>query len=160
MCPDSRSRWVTATSPTVEAVVNPFVAACDQGFLPDELIVLQNPDIATASEQATEMCEDIAAIYGQDSIDVRTTEIQSDRDFESIVDFYRTAIGEADDATVAVNVTPGRKFMSAIAFQSGMQYDAAHVYYFYLDSSDFYGRVYPDIPRTGADLVDFTEVFR
>lgn len=159
MSGDSRNRWVTATSPTVEAVVNPFAAACDQGFLPDELTVLQNPDIAEASQRATEMCEEIAASHGQSSLNIETTEIQSDRDFEAIVDFYRTTLGNANDTTVAVNVTPGRKFISAIAFQAGMQYAADHIYYFYLDSSDFYGRVYPDVPRTGADLIDFTEIF-
>lgn len=157
---NSPIRWITATSPTVEAVVNPFAAACENENVPDEMTVLQNPDIADASARACDICEEIAKIYGQDSLDIDTTVIDSDRDFESIVDFYKQAIGEVDDnEIVAVNVTPGRKFMSAIAFQAGMQYGADHVYYFYLDSGDFYGRVYPDVPRTGADLVDFTEVF-
>jgi len=140
--------------------MNPFAAACEKGIVPDRMAVLQNPDIATDSERACEICEEIAGIHGQESLEIDTTVIESDRDFESIVDFYKQAIVEVEDtATVAVNVTPGRKFMSAIAFQAGMQYGADHVYYFYLDSSDFYDRVYPDVPRTGADLVDFTEVF-
>lgn len=160
MSVESQHRWVTTTSPTVEAVVNPFAAACEQGAVPDELALLRNPSIDEASDQARDLCEAVAEIHGQDSLDVTTTELDHDRDFESIVAFYRTAICEAsDETTVAVNVTPGRKFMSAIAFQAGLKYGADHVFYLYLDSSDFYGRVYPDVPRTGADLVDFTEVF-
>lgn len=160
MATESRTRWVTATSPTIEAVVNPFVAACEQGTVPDELVLLCNPSIEAASDRARGLCESVADVHGRDSLEVETTALDDDRDYASIVDFYRSAIGDADpDTTVAVNVTPGRKFMSAIAFQAGMQYEADHVYYFYLDSSEFYDRVYPDVPRTGADLVDFAEVF-
>jgi hypothetical protein len=49
--------------------------------------------------------------------------------------------------------------MSAIAFQAGMQFGADHVFYLYVDSSDYYDRVYPDLPRTGNELVDFSKVF-
>jgi len=32
------------------------------------------------------------------------------------------------------------------------------VFYLLLDSSEYYGRVYPDIPATATELIDFSEV--
>ena len=61
------------------------------------------------------------------------------------------------DAEVAVDITPGRKFMSAIAFAAGMRYDADHVYYFYVSGEEHMGAFYPEIPRTATTLYDLTE---
>ena len=63
------------------------------------------------------------------------------------------------DKVAAVDVTPGRKFMSAIAFQAGIKYDAEHVFYLYLPEGQFYGRIFPDVPNRALDLIDFQEVF-
>ena len=66
---------------------------------------------------------------------------------------------QADGGTAAVDVTPGRKFMSAIAFQAEIQLNADHVFYLYVSNNRFYGRLYPDVPRPVVELIDFQEVF-
>ena len=154
--------WLTTASPTVEAVVNPFVAACtERGYVPDVIRILSNPGVEAATERATALVDDVVAAHDGESPTIDVVTIDSERDFEAIVDFHRAGIKDARDAgaDVAVDVTPGRKFMSAIAFQAGIQFDADRVFYLYLDSSDYYDRVYPDIPRPGVDLIDFAEVF-
>lgn len=99
------------------------------------------------------------AAYGDEAtVDVTTPD--GETDFEGIVNHIRGPIDAAAEAdAVAVDVTPGRKFMSAIAFQAGMQFGADHVYYLYLDSAAYFGAIYPDIPTTAAELIDFVEVF-
>lgn len=154
--------WVTTASPTIEAVINPLTAACTEaGYVPNEVRILDNPDVRDDSELAADLIEQIVTAHGAPEPTIEFVTIDSERDFEDIVAYHRQAIAEAQAANtpVAIDVTPGRKFMSAIAFQAGIQFDADHVYYLYLHSSDYYDRCYPDLPRTGVDLVDFTEVF-
>ncbi|WP_246989166.1 hypothetical protein [Halorientalis marina] len=153
--------WLTTASPTIEAVVNPLAAACtERDFVPDYVRILRNPDVHEDSERAIDLVEAVVDAHGG-NVDVEPVTIDSERDFQAIVDFHRAGVEAAreEDATVGIDVTPGRKFMSAIAFQAGIQFDADRVFYLYLDSSDYYDRVYPDIPRPGVDLIDFAEVF-
>jgi len=155
-------RWVTTASPTIEAVINPLTAACTEAdYVPTDVRILDNPDVREASEQAAALIKGIVTAHGGDDPTIEFVTIDSERDFEDIVAYHRQAIEDAqgDDTPVAVDVTPGRKFMSAIAFQAGIQFGADHVYYLYLHSSAYYDRSYPDLPRPGVDLVDFTEVF-
>lgn len=154
--------WVTTASPTIEAVVNPLAAACtERGYVPDVVRILQNPGVEDAATEALEIVRATVEAHVGSAPRVETVSIDSERDFTDIVEYHRHAIesGHSGDATVAVDVTPGRKFMSAIAFQAGIQFGADHVFYLYLDSSDYYDRVYPDLPRTGNELVDFSKVF-
>jgi len=37
--------WITNASTNVEAVVNPVLAACDVGYVPDRIHLLENPGI-------------------------------------------------------------------------------------------------------------------
>jgi len=159
---DRPCHWVTTASPTIEAVINPLTAACTEAdYVPDVVRILDNPDIADASDRATELIRTVVAAHGDSEPTIDHVTVDSERNFTEIVDYHRQAIEDArdNDAAVAIDVTPGRKFMSAIAFQAGIQFEADHVYYLYLDSSDYYDRVYPDLPRPGVELVDFTEVF-
>lgn len=98
--------------------------------------------------------------YDGEEPEIHLTTIDHETEFDRI----RTHIKEAIEAVhesggeVAVDITPGRKFMSAIAFAAGFRYEADHVFYFYHESSTFYGHVYPEMPRTASKLYDFTEV--
>jgi hypothetical protein len=154
--------WVTTASPTLEAVINPLSAACTEaGYIPSDIRILDNPTVREDSKQAAELLKHIVKAHGGEEPTVEFHTIDSERDFEAIVAYHRESIQEATqtDTPVAIDVTPGRKFMSALAFQAGIQFGADHVYYLYLHSSDYYDRVYPDLPRPGVDIVDFTEVF-
>lgn len=161
--PESTPRyWITTASPTIEGVVNPLTAACTEaGYVPNVVRILDNPGVRDDSKQAADIIREVILAHGADEPTIEFVTIDSERDFEAIVAFHRDAIEEATqaEASVAIDVTPGRKFMSAIAFQAGIQFDADHVYYLYLHSSNYYDRVYPDIPKPSVDLVDFTEVF-
>ena len=150
--------WLTIASPTTEAMTNPLFAACEDGYVPDSIRILSNPTVQDDISPVVPFLEDIIDEYDVEAtVDVHS--ISEETAFAEIVAFFRDGIERVgDDGEVAVDITPGRKFMSAIAFQAGVRYDADHVFYLLLDSSEFYGQVLPDIPRPAIELIDFTEV--
>ncbi|SDY91145.1 PDDEXK family nuclease [Halopenitus persicus] len=151
--------WVTNGTPTMPGILNPVTAACDQGYVPDNVWMLSNPSVAEYVTEATNRFEVIIDAYGGDA-DVYTRDLDDETDFHGIIDFYRSTIEtvQKNDDTIAGDVTPGRKFMSAIAFQSGFKFDADHVFYFHRKAEGYYGQFYAEIPRTATDLIDFTKV--
>lgn len=157
--------WVTSGSTTIEAMVNPIAAACvgdgiAKPYIPDTVYFLDNPGLGNAISTASELTRTILQQHGVEDPTVEVTTIDHETDFNDIVDHYRTAIeaAQAEDADVAIDVTPGRKFMSVIAFNAGTTFDVDHIFYFYLKSSAYYSRIYPNIPKPAAELYDFTEV--
>jgi hypothetical protein len=151
--------WLTTGTPTMPGILNPLTAACDRDFVPDEARVLSNPGVEAAVAEATERLEAVVDAYGGD-LDATAHDLTSETDFHGIIEFYRSSIEAARERgdTIAVDVTPGRKFMSAIAFQAGFKFGADHVFYFYRRAGGYRGHLYPEIPRTATDLIDFTEV--
>ncbi|WP_338072708.1 hypothetical protein [Haloferax volcanii] len=154
--------WVTTGSTNPEAVVNPVAAACSEwGFVPDHVYLLGNPGVAGQLDRIQELIGVIVEAYGGDTPAIEYTELESETEFGAIVEHFEVAIeaARADDGEVVVDITPGRKFMSAIAFQAGIQFGADRVSYLYVDSASLFGRIYADLPRTGTTLYDFAEVF-
>ena len=152
--------WVSTSSTNVEAMVNSIAAACDQGFIPEHCYFLENPGVTESVQQAMDLATIIVEAYGEAEPTYHLTAIDDEVAFDRIQTHVRDAIEAANERgeEVAVDITPGRKFMSAIAFAAGMRYGADHVFYFYLSSPEHYGRLYPAIPRTASHLYDFTEV--
>jgi hypothetical protein len=153
--------WLTTMSTNLEAVINPLIAACEGGFVPGEIHVLRNPGVDDQFADITAMMGRVVREYGGDDPDLAVTDLDAETAFQRIVEHFREPIAriQSEGGTTAVDVTPGRKFMSAIAFQAGIQFDADHVFYFYVSNNRFYGRLYPDVPRPVVRLVDFQEVF-
>jgi len=123
--------WVTTGSPRPGPVINSLTAACEEGYVPDTIHVVSNPSVASETDDIVGIAEGILQVYDVDDPTVDRTELKSETDFTGLVDYFDDAISRArtqgDD--VAVDVTPGRKFMSAIAFQAGIQFDADHIFY-------------------------------
>lgn len=151
--------WITTSSPHIRAVVNPLNAACHRGFVPDTVYVLENPGVEEEIEQTLELATTIVEAYGAETPEINVTTIDSEVAFDRIHAHIRDAIEvvKSDEGEVAVDITPGRKYMSAIAFTAGIRYGADHVFYFYLKGSEHYGQIYPDIPTSAVELYDFTE---
>ncbi len=128
--------WLTIASPTIEAMTNPLLAACEDGYVPDSIRILSNPTVRDDVEPVVPFLETIVEAYdGNATIDVHT--VTEETALAEIVEFFRNGIGRTGESEqVAVEITPGRKFMSAIAFQAGIRYGADHVFYLLLDSSD------------------------
>jgi len=157
--------WISSGSTTIEAMVNPIAAACvgdgiTEPYIPDTVYFLDNPGLDDAIDTASELTQTILQQHGVDEPTIEVATVEHETEFDAIVGHYQTAIEAAqnDGADVAVDVTPGRKFMSVIAFNAGTTFDVDHIFYFYLKSSAYYSRIYPNIPKPAAELYDFTEV--
>lgn len=153
-------RWVTNASPTIEGVVNPVMAACEEGYVPDTLHLMTNPGLGESTDRIVELLERTVTGYGIEDPRIQLDGIDEETDFEAIVGYLRDSIGAAQDAgaEVAVDMTPGRKYMSAIALQAGLRYRADHVFYLHVPG-EYFHRFYSTIPRPAVELYDFTEVF-
>lgn len=151
--------WVTNGSTSPGPVVNSLNAACEAGYVPDTLYLLANPKVADQIDPIRSRAESIVTAYGEEDLAVHVTNLDEETDFGGIVGHYQDAIEDARNhgEQVAVDVTPGRKFMSAIAFQAGIQFDADYVFYLLVESNRYYNLLYPEIPRTGLELIDFAE---
>jgi hypothetical protein len=151
--------WVTNGTPTIPGILNPLAAACDRGYVPSEARILSNPGVADSVAVAAELFDVTVDAYGGE-IDISIHSLDEETDFRGIIEFYRSAIETARENgdAIAIDVTPGRKFMSAIAFQAGFRFGADHVFYFYRKAGGYHGQFYAEIPRTATDLIDFTEV--
>jgi hypothetical protein len=150
--------WLSTGSPTTPAMVNPLAAACQAGFVPTEARFLADTAIREDVETGADHCRSVLEAYGADA-SVDLVDLATETDYEAIVEHYRSGIEVATDADeVAVDITPGRKFMSALAFQAGARFGADHIYYFHRHGGGYHGEFYPEIPRTATTLVDFTEV--
>lgn len=152
--------WVTTSSNKVEPMVNSINAACEEGFVPDKLHFMKNPGVEAVVEEAIELTWDIIEAYDGEEPTVSVTELDDELEFERIKTHVISAVTDAVERgdEVAVDFTPGRKFMSAFAFAGGMNWGADHVYYFYVISDAYHGLLYPEIPRTAVTLYDFTEL--
>lgn len=151
--------WITNGTPAMPGLLNPLAAACDNGYIPDEARIPSNPGVAESVVAASDMFETIINVHGGDAA-VSEHRLETETDFQGIIEFYQSTIEAAHEGgdTIAVDVTPGRKFMSAIAFQACFRFGSDHVFYFYRKSGAYYGGLYAEIPRTATELIDFSEV--
>jgi hypothetical protein len=152
--------WVTNGSTSTAPVVNPLIAACDDGFEPTDIYVLSNPVIEDVTDRATSLMKTAVTAHGGDEPEITVETIDEETDFDAIFAYLQSAIqaGTAADAEIAVDITPGRRFWSVISFQAGIKHDVDHLYYSHVHTEDYFGETYPTIPRTAVDLIDFTEV--
>lgn len=91
--------WVTTGSTNVEAVVNPLAAAWREwGYLPDYIYLLSNPGVETQLDRITELATTIVEAYGGETPTIKCTSLDSETDFQAIVEHFRSAIEAAEDA--------------------------------------------------------------
>jgi hypothetical protein len=152
--------WITNGSTTIAPVVNPLAAACHDEYVPTDIYVLDNPGIADVTGAATSLMKTAVTAHGGGEPSLTVETIPEETDFEAIGEYVTEAIeaGQKADATVAVDITPGRRFWSVIGFQAGLTHDVEHLFYSHVHTEAHFGECYPTIPRTAIDLIDFTEV--
>jgi CRISPR/Cas system-associated protein Csm6 len=109
----------------------------------------------------SETAEEVVEVYGE-TPEVVFENIDSETEFSEYYKTIDTVIRETrsnfeGETEIAINMTPGRKYMSGIAMQTGMQAGVDHVYYLLIEEDRYYGEQYHNIPSTATELYDFTE---
>lgn len=151
--------WITSGSTRIASVVNPLNAACHHEYVPTDIYILDNPNVADITEQITTLMKTVVTAHGGEEPEITVETIEDELDFEAIIAYLQSAIdaGQNDDVEIAVDMTPGRKFWASISFRAGFEYDVDHIYYVHIPGK-YFGELYPTIPRGSIELVDFTEV--
>ena len=78
-----------------------------------------------------------------------------EEDYETYAEMYRKALRDSARNPQAIDITPGRKFASAIGMQIGIEENVDSIFYLHLLDDSYADLSYPQIPRSLVKLVDF-----
>lgn len=129
--------WITTVGKSPFAVVNPIWIACRRGeFIPEKVYLLWNDAVADVKSIVRGLVETILKNYGVPDpkiVDDGSVKVAED-DFKR---FRKVLLRICDDELksgkeVAIDMTPGRKFMSALAMGLGFKRNPVKVYYLHL----------------------------
>lgn len=87
--------WVTNSSTTVEAMINPLTAALDGGFVPERIHLLENPEVVNEVDHFVQLTETVFTAYETDLPTVERTSLDDEVQFERIRTHHRDAIEDA-----------------------------------------------------------------
>jgi len=154
--------WITTVGWSTFAVINPVWAACFNGdFIPEKVILLnnayKNKKIEGNLKIVVEWLERILRGYS-----VKYPLIKPcDADEDDIMEFgqiFEGILQEHQTHEVAIDMTPGRKFMSGIAMALGFKEEyksfVKHLYYLHLWSFDYQNYPFIEIPLKMQKLID------
>jgi len=148
--------WITIIGSSPFAVINTIWAACKiDGYVPDRVLFIVNEQVNPASiDTAKRWVLEILKEYGVnepvfEEIDIVET------DFIDLKEAFKGNIFDFKaDGPVAVDMTPGRKYMSAITMHTGLAAECDHVYYLHLSDYRYQNKPFPLIPMHKQRLVD------
>lgn len=153
--------WISMIGFSPFAVINTLWAACSQdneNYVPNKVFFLVNKNLK--SENITRVhvwVTELLKAYGIADPVLENVEIEED-DFEGIEKTISSLIEQSlKEGNVAIDITPGRKFMSAIAMYSGIKKNARHVYYLHLKEQKYENEPFPLIPMPFQKLIDLKE---
>ena len=155
--------WFAAIGMSPHAVFNTVWAAyLEYDWQPEKITVFRlNP---TSTKQGIK--ERLDASYNDferwtkrfaDKLDIKIQlkPINCDEeDYETYADTYRTALKESRGKPRSIDITPGRKFASAIGMKIAIEENVDSIFYLHLLDDSYADIAYPQIPRSLVKLVD------
>ncbi|MCS6919265.1 MAG: hypothetical protein NZM28_05805 [Fimbriimonadales bacterium] len=159
--PDAVERcWVTVVGWSPMAVVNTIWAACEQGVVPQRVVLLATLNDASIERSVQTVARYLNALlpaFGVAQPDI----IQHPIDEDDLLGFGRTLAhvlqAERKRAqNLVLDTTAGRKYMSAFGVAQGRRIDLKleKVYYNHLLSQHYIDAPHPLIPRSEQRLYD------
>ncbi|MHA1265518.1 MAG: hypothetical protein ACTSRS_09810 [Candidatus Helarchaeota archaeon] len=157
--------WITTVGWQPFAVINPVWAACFyQEFVPEKIILLNNGYRNAFIAQNVEKVQDwhlrILRVYGVETPVIET----QDADEDSITTFRRIfeeVVKTQDAEQVAIDMTPGRKFMSSIAMVLAFKYRhfVKRLFYLHLWGQEYQNLPFIKIPLIKQRLINVLELY-
>lgn len=153
--------WITTVGSSPFAVINAMWAACElDNFVPDKVYLVANEKVEKEVAIVHEWIMKILKAYGAAPVIER---IHADEvDFINFSKILSTRITDEkkNGNEVAVDMTPGRKFMSAFSMFNGLAKDGAdRVYYLHLgDVTKYKNYSFMEIPANEHKLYDMKKV--
>lgn len=129
--------WITTVGTRPFAVINPIWLACRKGeFVPERVYLIWNEGVEREKEVVEKAVRLILESYGVRNPEIIAgdeTKVRED-DFSGLRDLLYKIKGLEQGNEVAVDMTPGRKFMSALLMGVGFNKEGPveKVYYLHL----------------------------
>lgn len=148
--------WISSLGKSHMAIVNSIWAACNnEEYVPNKVHFvidkkLDNDYICSIHEWV----EKILKAYGVEEPILKNILID-ENDFGEIEETFMKEIScLMKEGPVAVDMTPGRKYVAAISMSAGLHYNVDHIYYLYLKESKYKDRPFPLTPYPKQRLID------
>lgn len=151
--------WISIIGSSPFAVINTIWAACKlEEYIPEKVLFIVNKNLKEKDIKTVYFwTEELLKSYGIENPTFEKREVEED-DFGQIEDVLRSNISRLKkEGLVAVDITPGRKYMSAIAMHCGLAELASHVYYLHLKDLGYKDDPFPLIPLQKQQLIDMKE---
>jgi len=151
--------WITAIGTSVFAVVNPLWAACIlDRFVPSRVHLLKNSRV---EHNVPEVRDWMTRILNTNGVEPEFVEHEGDEDnMSAFADLLREVIRSEVGNEVAIDMTPGRKFMSACAMAAGVKIGVSKLYYLHLYETAYQNKPFVLIPLSHQRLVNVLDYVR
>ncbi|MHA1284117.1 MAG: hypothetical protein ACTSVV_06280 [Promethearchaeota archaeon] len=158
--------WITTVGWSHFAVINTLWAACfmeKEKFIPDKIILLnngnQNEVIRNNVKIVEEWLKKILHEYGKDKIEIEKINI-NENDIRKYHDILKDLIEKYKDSEIAIDMTPGRKYMSSIAMGLALASKKVvnKLYYLHLEAQKYQDRPFIKIPLPFQNLINILKL--
>ena len=157
--------WITTVGWQPFAVINPLWAACFfKEFIPGKIILLNNghkdPKIRENVKIVIKWYEKILGAYGVEGPLMETCDAD-ENDINKFHRIFERVIMAQKQYEVAIDMTPGRKFMSSIAMVMAFKKRdfVKKLYYLHLWGQEYQNLPFIKIPFKNQKLINVLELY-
>ncbi|RLF66029.1 MAG: hypothetical protein DRN57_07940 [Thermoplasmata archaeon] len=153
--------WITTVGPSPFAVINTLWAAVERdGWLPDKIHMVFTEDTSRLLPGISLVMERISLEFGGKKPQIYCHSID-EMDLSGVLGTYTAIIGkERKERTgIAIDITPGRKYMSAFSLYAGLKGGSIdRIYYMHIMGRKYMNVPYPLIPCNYCRLEDLVSI--
>ena len=153
--------WITTIGPSPFAVINTFWAAVERdSWISERIFLIYNEETVQYLPGISKVMESIILEHGGKRPEIRCTSINED-DLAQVYRTYQRVIDEErkNENEIAIDITPGRKYMSAFSMHAGLKNGSIdRIYYIHIRGRKFMNQPYPMIPVPYCDLEDIVSI--
>ena len=145
--------WITFVGLSPMAVVNTLWMARQHDHISiSKLYLLTNQKIANDSINA--ISSECRAMFP--GCEVKEVQF-SQENVDDIISVIKAIIARESAKNTLIDITAGRKFMSAVAMKAGVETKVEKIYYLYLKDDKYLNKRYDEIPVTQMELYNLRE---
>ncbi|MHA1327661.1 MAG: hypothetical protein ACTSRH_10125 [Promethearchaeota archaeon] len=158
--------WITTVGWSYFAVINTLWAACfmeKDAFIPEKVILLnngkQNEEIRQNVGIVENWIKKILRQYEVEDVIIEKVDIK-ENDIKGFHNILRSLIEKHSNDTIAIDMTPGRKYMSSIAMGLALASKSVvnKLYYLHLEKQEYQDRPLMRIPLAFQSLINILEL--
>ncbi|MBN1540465.1 MAG: hypothetical protein JW939_10000 [Candidatus Thermoplasmatota archaeon] len=153
--------WITTVGPSPFAVINTLWAAADKDeWVPDRIHLVYDDLTKGSLPGISCVMERIVLEYGGSKPEIFCRSINED-DLGSVFRTYSDIIEKERELEnrIAIDITPGRKYMSAFSLYAGLKGGGIdRIYYIHIRGRKYMNIPYPLIPAPYCDIEDLVSI--